>query len=805
MAVCLERGPEVVLALLAIAKAGAAYVAIDRAYPLERVRHMLEDSGARLALTTTAAADRLPADVPRLALDDLPAEHAALPAHAPDVALDPDDLLYICYTSGSTGRPKGVAVTHRNTLRLTHGLTELAVTRDDVFLFFASTAFDASTFEIWTPLTHGARIAVCPPGPATPADIGAVIDGAGVTVAFLTTQLLNTIVDTEPRRLAGLRALISGGEAHSVPHVRRLRAALPDTVFHNGYGPTETTVFATTHAVTGPLDRATSVPIGLPIGDTGAYVLDATLRPVPQGVVGELYLSGPGLARGYVDRPGPTAERFVACPFGPPGARMYRTGDLVRWNADGVIEYVGRGDQQVKIRGFRIELGEIERALGEHPAVARAAVLAREVGPGDKRLVAYVVPATGTDAPDAAELRRHLATTLPDYMLPGRYVTLAALPLKPNGKLDAGALPAPDPAAATEGSREPRTPRERVLCEVLAEVLGTTAVGVDDDFFDLGGDSLKAIKVVNGAARAGLTLSLADVFQHRTAEALAGAAAEADGALRRRLTGELGDDTDLLGPVLAIRPTGSRPPLFCVHGGLGFSLPFATLAEHLDADVPIYGFQATGIAEPEPLPTDIGAVAEDYLAKLRRIQPEGPYHLLGWSYGAMVAHEMAVRLEAAGESVAFLANLDGYPDDAEGADPSDEEFLADFLEQTGHSGADVPELTVTAVSAFLRRDDSPLAALEPETVRRLIAVMRNNVELFQRFTPGRFGGAMTLFVAGHGLGEHERALKAKSWEAHVGGDVAVHTVPCGHQEMLRPGPAAEIGRAVDRALAANRP
>ncbi|MFJ8477445.1 amino acid adenylation domain-containing protein [Kitasatospora sp. NPDC094011] len=817
VALRLERGPAVVTALLAIARTGAPYLPIDPSYPAERVHGMLADSGARLLLTQRSLTGlALPPAVAPLVLDDpgTEADLAARPATAPAVTVHPDDLLYVIYTSGSTGAPKGVAVTHRAAVRLVLGLPELAPTAADTFLYFAPVAFDASTFEIWGPLAHGARLAVQPPGPADPHALADFLDRAGVTVAFLTTQLVNTLADTRPRALAPLRALLTGGEAHSRDHLDRLRAALPGTTVFHVYGPTETTTFATGQ----DLGRADgTVPIGLPIGDTGAYVLDEALHPVPYGVVGELYLSGPGLARGYLGRPALTAERFVASPFEDGGARMYRTGDLVRWDRHGRLEYVARADQQVKIRGHRVEPGEVERLLAAHPAVARAAVLApADAATGQRRLVAYLVPAEGRPAPEPTELRRHLARSLPEHLVPDAYAVLPDLPLNANGKLDVRALP--EPTAAPASTRAPRTAAERLLCSAVQQVLELPRVGPDDSFFALGGDSLKAIRLVNAAGRAGLPLTLGAVFEHRTLEALAATASAsatststASTTATASVSGSVpteGHHLDPLAPVLPIRPTGSRPPLFCVHGGLGFALPFAALAEHLDPSRPVYGLQARGLSDDGPLPTGLGEVAEEYLARVRAIQPHGPYHLLGWSYGGVVAHEMAVRLRAAGEPVALLANLDAYPEDARGARPSDAEFLADFLAEAGADTTALPdgpaELTPHSVAAHLARTPGPLATLQPALLERLLAVMRNNLELFQRFTPRRLDDCpMTLFVATGGPRRptpEERALKLKSWEPYVGSAVRAHDVDADHQQLLQPGPAATIGAVLDRYL-----
>ncbi|RFU88304.1 non-ribosomal peptide synthetase [Streptomyces triticagri] len=797
VALCLERGPLTVTTLLAVAKAGAVYLPLDPAYPEERMATMLQDSGARLLLTEHGPHASRPAPeftgVRTVVLDEpgTAATLAAQPPVTPDVPVTPDDLLYVIYTSGSTGRPKGVAVPHRAALRLAHGLGHLGVGGADTYLYFAAVAFDASTFEILTPLLHGARLAIAPPGHPDPAAFGAFLSAAGVTVAFLTTQFVNVLVDTAPQALGSLRLLLTGGEAHSVDHIARLRAALPTLTLVNVYGPTEDTTFALSHTVTELAPTASNVPIGRPVGGTRAYVLDTALRPLPRGVVGELYLAGPGLAQGYLGRPGLSAGCFVADPYGPAGTRMYRTGDLVRWNADGRIEYVARADQQVKIRGYRIELGEIEQALAAHPSVARAAVLAPATTRG-RELAAYAVPSAGT-APTAAELRTHLARRLPDYMIPTAYAFLDALPLTVNGKLDTAALPAPAETGRAAGElRAPRDRAERALCAAIRTVLELDRVGLDDNFFALGGDSLKAIRLVNAAAAEGLSIGLGSVFEHRTVEALAASGGSATEGL------------DMLAPLLPIRAGGTLPPLFCVHGGLGFSIPFAALAEHLPPERPVFGLQAPGIAEPGPLPTDLAEVADDYVRRIRAVQPHGPYHLLGWSYGGVVAHEMAVRLQESGERVAFLANLDAYPDDAQDARPSDAEFLAEFLQQAGIDPQGLPPLTPDTVASVLRTTDSPLAAFERDTLERLVRVMRNNLELFQRFTPGSFDGPMTLFVAAEDLDPGEHDLKTKSWEPHLGGSTAdrltVHDVPCGHHAMMRPAPAAHIGRLVDAAL-----
>ncbi|GAA1989522.1 amino acid adenylation domain-containing protein [Kitasatospora viridis] len=453
VAILLPRGPEQVVAMLAVLKAGGAYVPLDPAHPVERIDFLLRDSGARLLVTDQRLTGRPTHPVERLHIDlPLPARPAAAPPQRPAVA--PDSLAYVIYTSGSTGTPKGVAVTHRCVVRLVRGLDEVAVGPDDTLLMLAPTAFDASTFEVWSALCNGARLAIHPPGPVGPRELGAELRRTGVTVLWLTAQLANLVADLHPQALEPLRTLVVGGEVLSVPHLRLLLAANPQLRIVNGYGPTETTTFATTHPVApADLDEAGGVPIGRPIGDTRCHVVDPEGRPVPAGVLGELLVGGAGVARGYLGRPGLTAERFVPDPFGPPGGRLYRTGDLVRRRADGVIEFASRIDDQVKLRGFRIEPGEIRAVLTQHPAVRDAFVTVSGSGLATE-LVAYVVPvAPGGPAGgvDAAQLRTHLGERLPEPLVPGRFVLLDRLPLTSNGKVDRRALP--DPAAPTASGR----------------------------------------------------------------------------------------------------------------------------------------------------------------------------------------------------------------------------------------------------------------------------------------------------------------------------------------------------------------
>ena len=468
----------------------------------------------------------------------------------------------------------------------------------------------------------------------------------GVTFISCVPSHLELVIHQAPKGVA-LDHLVMGGEAFTWEFYKEILHQLNVGQIANLYGPTEATIDAVGFAVTGN-QAGPHIPIGRPLPGYRVYVLDGGLEPVPAGVAGELYIAGAGLARGYLGRAGLTAERFVADPFGPAGSRMYRSGDLARWRADGVLDFLGRADSQVKVRGFRIEPGEIEAALVRHGSVAQAAVIAREDTPGNKRLVAYVV-AGADQAADASALREHLGRSLPDYMVPSAFVVLERLPLTPNGKLDRKALPVPEVAAAA-GARGPRTPQEDILCGLFAEVLGVERVGIDDNFFALGGHSLLATRLVS-RIRSSMDVEIAirSLFEAPTVAALA-----------ELIASGRSPDSDLAA-LLPLRPDGSKQPLFCIHDAGGLSWSYSRLIPHIPSDYPIYGLQAHNLGRRAALPGSLDEVAADYLHLIREIQPVGPYHLLGWSFGGLVAHAIATQLQGMGQEVALLALLDSYP------------------------------------------------------------------------------------------------------------------------------------------------
>ncbi|WP_278973153.1 non-ribosomal peptide synthetase, partial [Planktothrix agardhii] len=495
--VCIERSPLMVIAILAILKAGGAYVPLDIAYPSERLAFMIENVQCPIILTQNHLSDRLPVNNSQR-LIDIESKWESIAQYSPEnitSKVTPNNLAYIIYTSGSTGTPKGTEVIHRNIIGFIFGVDYVQLDAHQIWLQHSSISWDALTLELWTPLLFGGRCVLYPGNVITPEDLSKIIKEEGVNILWLTCALFNLMIDTMPESLLGVKQLITGGETLSVAHVRRSLALLPKTQIINGYGPSECTVFTCCYPISKQLDKnLASIPIGKPIGDRKVYLLDRNLQPVPVGVFGEIYVGGASVARGYLNQLALTREKFISNPF-LAGDTLYKTGDLARYLPDGNIEYSGRIDNQIKIRGFRIELGEIEAVIGQNEDVQSACVIAREDSPGDKRLVAYVVPQPEITL-TIDEIRQFLKAKLPDYLVPNAFVILEALPLTPNGKIDRRALPAPD----LQGKGEyiaPRNPIEEKIGQIWAEVLKLKRVSIEDNFFELGGHSLLATQAIS--------------------------------------------------------------------------------------------------------------------------------------------------------------------------------------------------------------------------------------------------------------------------------------------------------------------
>jgi amino acid adenylation domain-containing protein len=514
--ICVERSLEMVVGLLGILKAGGAYLPLDPSYPQERLAFMLEEARVSVLLTQEVLREKLPAHRAEVIALDIDWEAIAKERHDdPRNQTTPDNLVYVMYTSGSTGRPKGISVVHRNVVRLVKESNYATFGPEDVFLQFAPISFDASTFEIWGSLLNGARLVIMEPGLPSLEKLGEALKRNGVSTLWLTAGLFQQMVETELYSLRGLRQFLAGGDVLSVPSVERVSQELSGCQLVNGYGPTENTTFTCCYKVKPGEKFSGSVPIGRPISRTQVFILDERLEPVPIGINGELCISGDGLARGYLDDPAMTAEKFVPNPFTNSGNRLYRTGDRARYLAEGNIEFLGRIDQQVKVRGYRIELGEIETRLGQHEAVQDCVAVVRDVGPGEKQLVAYVVK--GGRNPTTEELRSFLKAGLPDYMVPASFVFLDQIPLTPNGKVDRRALPQPESPTSQTDFVAPRTASEETLAAIWSAILKVDRVGIHDNFFDLGGHSLLATQVVSRVRDAfQIELPLRSIFETPT-------------------------------------------------------------------------------------------------------------------------------------------------------------------------------------------------------------------------------------------------------------------------------------------------
>ncbi len=753
VAVAIPRSIELVVALLAVLKAGGAYVPVDPDYPADRIVFMLADATPTLLLTSKDTAAKLPeVPVPVRVLDRIGEADAA-----PEVAIEPTNPAYMIYTSGSTGRPKGAMVPHRGIVnRLLWMQHEYGLTTDDRVLQKTPSGFDVSVWEFFWPLIQGATLVMAKPdGHKDARYLASLIQDEQITTLHFVPSMLRAFV-AEPTAAGctSLRRVICSGEALPRELANQFHDVL-DTELHNLYGPTEASVDVTYTPVTrgdGP------VPIGRPVWNTGTYVLDGNLRPVPPGVNGELYLAGVQLARGYWGRTALTATRFVADPFAGNGARMYRTGDVARWNVDGELIFVGRADFQVKIRGFRIELEEVENVLARQDGVTGAAVIVREDQPGDPRLVGYLTPADI----DVPAVRDELRAVLPEFMVPTALIPLDEFPLTPNGKLNRAALPAPE--ISTGGGRLPANPTEELLAGIFADVLGLPEVGVEDNFFELGGHSLLIMRVVNQVrATLGVELSIRALFDTPTVEQLARS---------------LDDSGSALDVLLPIRTGGTQAPLFCVHPAAGIGWVYAGLLRHIPADRPLYALQSPGLTGDQP--ATVEETAARYVAELRTVQPSGPYHLLGWSFGGVVAHAMATQLQREGEQVKTLALLDAYPV----ANRGQVEFT---LEQA-----------MVAVLDSLGVEPGADAGFSEEALATMTRVFAENTQMMTRYVPQVFTGDLIHFRAT--AGKAADAPKPDDWSSYVDGSVVRHEVAATHGGLMAAAPLGEIGPVLAASL-----
>lgn len=642
-----ERSLEMLVAMLGILKAGGAYIPLDPAYPKDRVAFILEDANAQILLTQVSLCSLLAQKTTVVCLDsDWPDIRLESGQNLPPAAKS-DNLAYVLYTSGSTGQPKGVQVEHRNLANfLTAMQCEPGIDAADTVIALTTISFDIAGLELYLPLVTGAEVVIASREEAFDAGkLQFLLRASNATLVQATPTTWRMLIDAGWAGSTKLKVLC-GGEA--LPADLALQLIPRCSELWNMYGPTETTIWSSIYRVTSGL---TPAPIGHPIANTSFHILDRNLGPVPVGASGELHIGGEGVARGYLSRPQLNRDKFIADPFsGKEGARLYRTGDLAKFLPDGNVQYLGRTDFQVKIRGFRIELEEIETIMGQHPSVQQAVVSAREDYPGDQRLVCYIVPKPGGMADQLAvgELRAHLKKTLPDYMLPSVFVFLDQLPLTPNGKINRGGLPVPQASPRAEVIA-PRNQAERVLLEIWQRVLNTSPIGVTDNFFEVGGHSLLAVRLVSEIKKVtGKEIPLTALFQDATIEHLAGLIRTPESIRHRTL--------------IEIQSSGSLPTLFAVIVPGVNALGYVTLSKHMGTDQPFYALQGPGerVANRPYTPQEYEDMAWNYIRAMRELQPQGPYYFGGMCEGAHIAFEMARLLENAGEKVNLLAIFDTW-------------------------------------------------------------------------------------------------------------------------------------------------
>ena len=760
----LPRSLALVVALVAVLRAGAAYLPVDLAQPDLRLARILASAAPACVLVEADAAMRFPGQCV------LPPDRWATRS---DTALadtaQPQDAAYVIYTSGSTGEPKGVLVEHRAIVnRLQWMRCHYGFSSDERILQKTPITFDVSVWELFLPLLCGATLVVAAPDAhRDPLALAALIRGQAITTLHFVPSMLDAFLAVPAARGLQLRRVFTSGEALE-PSLRDRFHAIVDAQLHNLYGPTEAAVDVTAWPADRD-DRSNPVPIGHPVWNTRLYVLDARLRPLPAGVPGDLYLGGVQLARGYLGRDDLTAERFLTDPH-VPGGRLYRSGDIARWREDGAVEYLGRIDHQVKLRGLRIELGEIEAALRAQPGVTRAEVLLREDRPGERRLVGYV----SGGALDAAALRNAIAMQLPDYMVPAAVLVIAAWPVTANGKLDRAALPVP--ATQMVHGRGAVTPSEQQLAALFAQVLGLdAAVSADADFFSLGGDSLSAVHLLLAIQQHWQRdPGLGAVFAHPSVEGLAALldapAADTDHGLAALITLAEGEP--------------GRAPLFVVHPAGGIAWNYRELARALQPARDVHGLQSPALDARQPAAASIDALAASYVERVVALQPTGAVHLLGWSVGGIIAQAMAVRLQALGREVGELVLLDAYPSECWRAEPEPDPVAAlrALLAIAGHDPDAHPELDSRArIIDFLRHSDSALGNLPEAVLDGVVRAVTGTNRLIRAHHHRPYRGRLRHVRAGrdHAARPH---LQAALWQAHAAQVEAIE-LPFLHAEL----------------------
>ncbi|MCB0013838.1 MAG: amino acid adenylation domain-containing protein, partial [Anaerolineales bacterium] len=809
----MDRSLEMVVALLGVLKAGAAYLPLDPKYPEDRLTYMLTDAQVQLVLTEAALIDKLPlAELPALALDRDWAEVADRPVTDPPNPATPENLTYIIYTSGSTGLPKGVAIRHRGLVNHGTGVGRVyELSPADNVLQFAALSFDVAAEEIFATWLASATVVFRDETVlASFTALHELIEAHELSVLNLPaaywSEWVGHLSRSEEQTLpASLRLVIAGSEKVPADKLARWQTLVGDRVrWLNGYGPTEVTITSSLYEPLGA-ERlpGASVPIGRPIQNLQFYMLDELLAPVPIGIPGELHIGGDGLARGYLGRPELTAEKFIPDPFSnQPGARLYKSGDLARFLPDGNIEFMGRIDFQVKVRGFRIELGEIEAALTTNAAIDEAVVQVWPDPAGNNQLVAYYVTSPGQRDPGAETLRGNLAARLPEYMVPVAFQKLDTLPMTPSGKINRRALPKVDLSSAQRKTEyvAPRTALEKKLVQSWETILATSPIGINDSFFDVGGNSLLSIRLfAEVEALTGRKIQLATLFQAPTIAQLS--------AL---LDGATADDAPVAGQsamkswVIPVKPSGSKIPFFHMGG----ATVLRNLINYVDPEQPIYGILEQDLSSDNPLYTDVPSIVDHCLAGIRSVQPQGPYMIGGLCFGGIVALELARKLRAEGEEVQLVLMIDSFapgsitPKVSEaGTDVQRSMKVQYHLQNLRQYGPGY--LWGRVRKQLWRRNWQRLQNLYVRLGRPLPEQFRDveeaNTIASDSYQARPYDGDVTLFIASEKEAWNDYA-PLNGWDHYIQGELAVENVVGGHLSVYDEPHVQDLARKLNHYL-----
>ncbi len=798
--IAVRRSPEMIAGIVGILLAGGAYVPIDITYPQERIGHKIRNTGMRAILSERAVAGALPRTGPTVVFSEDAKDSTGWTGEALHM-LQPTDPAYVMHTSGSTGIPYGVVVPHRGVLRLVLGADYTTFGPDEVFLQAAPLSFDASTFEIWGALLHGTKLVLPSTNSHGLAGIARAVREHSVTTLWLTAGLFQAMIDEHAGELAGLRNLLAGGDVLPVAHVRKALEQLPATRLINGYGPTENTTFTTCHTIR-PADLSlASIPIGRPIANTTVWILDESGRQTPVGIPGEIHTGGDGLADGYINEWELTAARFVTnpCPEGA-GELLFRTGDLGRWRPDGTIEFLGRTDRQVKIRGCRVEPGEVEKALMDHPRVLQCRVGARGSDAGSKRLVAWVVLSPG-EPPCRGHISSFLADRLPPYLCPDAIVIMDSLPLNENGKVDLAQLPDPAPSFQKNGDFQdsPATETERKLASICCQLLETADLPCGANLFDAGAHSLMVLRLFSLVRRAfGVSLPVASILQAPTIRSLAA-------AIDRAVGGSSWKDPGIPDSALVmVQPDGCLDPFYCIHGGGGGVLFSRKMAPYFGRERPLIAIESPLLNSTGELPDEsVEEIAAGYVDLVCRHRPHGPLLIGGYSFGGLVAYEMATQLLQQGREVSFLAVIDTLVPGTQGRPYTLAERITKVWEeerQLGWGGA-LPQIAQRAILRLLQQSgvrkggSNGLPYEDSAADRRGKELFEKHVVAMRSYRPQPIRARLTLFKAktSHALLKFPEDY---GWGPFARGGVEAVEVPGLHTTLFEDANAKNVAQAL---------